>query len=129
MRLVNPPPTLTASDLSAHERELKLLRDHLFTGQLSILQEEEVIAPSLIVTWHPPPPERMLLKGGLKFAMRFPDTAIHATCSVQHWLSDTYNIHVSYVTAGATSLMRLSVPARPQTLVDTLVSCIQKIRR
>jgi hypothetical protein len=130
-KLMDPSPTLTDLDWATHEAELKFLRDRLHQGrpaELGMLLEKEIIAPSVIIDWYPAP-KRTLLKGGIKFTVRVPDTESHAVCCVQHWLGGAYWTHVSYIRENGASFTRLSLTAPPQEVFGTLTACVQTVKR
>jgi hypothetical protein len=132
------PPTnsiqdLTPADWKLHKQELALLQAHLFKHRspksLYVAGDAIAIAPSVVVCWYPPPPQRTLLKGGLKFRLHFPGAHGPSWCSVQHWHDDRYWIHANYVDHRGASYSRFSLTRPFEQLPGELAACVDTMAR
>lgn len=124
---------LTPADWTLHARELELLRIHLFRERtaksLHVVGSAIAIAPSVVVCWYPPPPQRTLLKGGLQLQLRFPGAHGPSRCSIQHWLDNRYWLHTDYVDHRGAAYSRFSLTRSFEQLPGELAACIDTMAR
>ena len=124
---------LTSADWALHRRELRLLHPHLFRGRtpesLHVVGEPEPIAPTVLVSWYPEPPRRTLLKGGLRYPVRFPGADDQVRFSVEHWNENRYFLHASYTTHSGAIYTRFSLTRSFEELPDVFADCIKLMER
>ena len=124
---------LTHADWVLHYRALQLLKTHLFRDRapqsVHVIGEPQPIAPSVLVTWHPEPPRRTLLKGGLQYQIYFPGAHGPAQFSIQHWDEHRYSLHANYVDHRCATYTRFSLTRTFDELPACFVECVETMER
>ena len=124
---------LTLVDWAAHDRELQLLRAHLFRDRtpesLRVIGDPVPIPPTVNVCWYPEPPIRTLLKGGLTYQIDISGAHGPVTISVRHWLEDRYFLHASYFAENGAAYTQFSLTRPFDKLPACFVECIEAMRR
>ena len=133
MTRTNSIQDLTDGDWLLHERELQVLRVHLFRNRtpesLYVVGAGDPIAPSVVVSWYPPPPKHTLLRGGLKLQMHFPGTHGPSWYRIQHWSEDRYWLHACYVDHRGASYSRFSLTESFDALPGRFARCVDIMAR